>query len=388
MVDRRDNDGVKETRIEMRVLYLTTNPNRASTTTPTEGWFRLLRAQGLEPVLVSATLGDFHRWACDQQIPSFHVPLPVPSKSRPWPFFHSLWRLRQLVKAFDIQLIHCNEQDAYPIGQYLGRVTGLPVVVSIHFRMPPGQCLWAFSGRRRPRRMFFVSRSNQESCRPGLTGVVPESDWRVLYNGIDLDRMKFEESRRNTFRQAHGVADGEMAIGAACALRPRKQIEHLFQAAAQMTMRGKVRVFVAGGAVSGDEAYVEQLLQSGRALLGDRFTYLGHLSDLRDFNNGLDIAVNTSKEEAFSISVLEALACGCPVVGYASKSVDESILPLGGEIVEQDSVPALTAALDDWAQNPGRLQASRASARRQAENLGDIRKASAQLWSEYQQLAG
>ena len=372
----------------MRVLYLTMNPNRASTTTPTEGWFRLLRSQGLEPVLVSATLGDFHRWACEQQIPSFHIPLHHPSKTRPWPFFNSLWRLRRLVKEYGIQLIHCNEQDVYPIGQYLGRVTGLPVVVSVHFRMPPDLCRWAFSGRRRPRRMFFVSRSNQEACRPGLIGVVPDADWRVLYNGIDLDRMKPEPSRRSAFRQAHGVADDELAIGAACALSPRKQIEHLFQAAAQMTMRRKVRVFVAGGAVGGGEVYVEQLLQSGRTLLGDRFTHLGHLNDLRDFNNGLDIAVNTSKEEAFSISVLEALACGCPVVGYPSKSVDESILPLGGEIVDQDSIPALVGALDEWAQDPTRLRACRASARRQAENLGDIRKAAAQLWTEYQQLAG
>jgi hypothetical protein len=35
------------------------NPNRQSTTVPTEGWFRLLPARGLEPVLVSRTLGAF-----------------------------------------------------------------------------------------------------------------------------------------------------------------------------------------------------------------------------------------------------------------------------------------------------------------------------------------
>ena len=33
----------------MTVLYLTMNPNRESTTVPTEGWFRLLRGRGLEP---------------------------------------------------------------------------------------------------------------------------------------------------------------------------------------------------------------------------------------------------------------------------------------------------------------------------------------------------
>ena len=33
----------------VRVLYLTMNPNRASTTVPTECWLRLLPARGLEP---------------------------------------------------------------------------------------------------------------------------------------------------------------------------------------------------------------------------------------------------------------------------------------------------------------------------------------------------
>ena len=52
----------------MRVLYLTMNPNRESTTVPTEGWFRLLRDRGLEPVLVSNTSGAFQAWAHEQGI--------------------------------------------------------------------------------------------------------------------------------------------------------------------------------------------------------------------------------------------------------------------------------------------------------------------------------
>ena len=47
----------------MRVLYLTMNPNRMSTTVPTEGWFRLLADRGLSPVLVSRERGEFDAWA-------------------------------------------------------------------------------------------------------------------------------------------------------------------------------------------------------------------------------------------------------------------------------------------------------------------------------------
>src|SRR5262245_44650362 len=116
----------------MNVLFLTMNPNRASTTVPTEGWFRHLRPRGLRPVIASHQVGAFHAWAVEQRIPAYHVPLPFPSKLKPWPFLLSLWRLRRLVKRHGIELIHCNEQDIYPTGQYLGRLCRRPVVVSVH----------------------------------------------------------------------------------------------------------------------------------------------------------------------------------------------------------------------------------------------------------------
>jgi glycosyltransferase involved in cell wall biosynthesis len=93
--------------------------------------------------------------------------------------------------------------------------------------------------------------------------------------------------------------------------------------------------------------------------------------------------VNTSQEEACSISVIESLACGCPVVGYASKSVDEQILPEGGEIVPQDDDVALSRAIEGWLANPAKLAAGRAGARRQAELLFDIRALANELLGHY-----
>src|SRR5262245_10123039 len=124
----------------MNVLYLTMNPNRASTTVPTEGWVHHLREKGLRPVIASHQVGAFHEWALGQGIPAYHVALPFPSKWWPWRFFRSLWQLRRLARRHQIQLIHCNEQDIYPIGQYLGRLCRLPVVVSVHFTMGRGYC--------------------------------------------------------------------------------------------------------------------------------------------------------------------------------------------------------------------------------------------------------
>lgn len=368
----------------VRVLYLTMNPNRASTTVPTEGWFRLLPPQGLAPVLVSRTSGGFQAWAAAQGIPVYENPLPFPDVRHPAEFLRALWALRRIIRKHDIQLIHCNEQDVYPIGQYAARLTGVPVVLSVHFTMDRGYGAWAFGGRRRPDRIFFVSRGNLEACRPAVEGIVPEDRWRVMYNGLDLDRFVPDPERRARFRRAHGL-DGRRAVGVACALRPRKQLEHLVDAAARVPDPG-LRVVIAGGPVPGDEDYARDLLDMARARLGDRLILTGHLDELRDLYNGLDVFVNTSQEEACSISVMESLACGTPVLGYASKSVDDQILPEGGEIVEQDNIPELATRLGSWLANGDELASRRPGARRRAEQMFDIRARSEQLWQEYQEL--
>ena len=367
----------------MRVLYLTMNPNRASTTVPTEGWFRFLRPSGLEPVLVSHEIGDFHAWATDQNLPALHVPLPFPAKWNPLPFARSIWQLRTIVRRHRIQLIHCNEQNIYPIGRYLGRLCRLPVVVSVHFTMGREFCQWAFGGRRQPDRIFFISRGNLEACRPGVQGVIAEDRWRLLHNGLDLDHFRPDEARRRQFRAEYHLGNGPL-IGVACALRERKQLEHLFRAVVDLPP--DVRVVVAGGPVPDEQEYAAALIAEGKRRLADRLIHVGHLTELRGLYNALDLFVNTSKEEACSISVLEAMACGCPVIGYPSKSVDGQVLPGGGEIVEQDCIDQLAATLARWLADSTKVADGRLGARRRVEEAFDIRRLSGQLWFEYQTL--
>lgn len=366
----------------VRVLYLTMNPNRSSTTVPTEGWLRVLPSEGLEPVLVTREAGDFYQWTRSRDIPAFQVSIPVPSEFSFRALAAVTPRLWGLARRYRIQLIHCNEQDIYPVGQYLGKICRVPVVVSVHFTMDRGFSQWAFGGSRNPARIFFVSGGNQEACRQGLQGVIPETKWRILPNGLDLSHHRPDETQRARFRLQHGLDSGPV-IGVACALRPRKQLEHLFQAVSRLNAPD-LRVCVAGAPVKGDEEYADQLLRDGKKLLGSQLVTVGHLVDLRGFYNALDLFVNTSQEEACSISVLESLASGCPVLGYPSKSVDGQILPDGGEIVDQDNVEQLTATVKRWMEDPRRLRQARLGARRTAEERFDIEKISRGLWSEYE----
>ncbi len=365
----------------MRVLYLTLNPNRESTTVPTEGWFRLLGPKGLEPILVSSQSGAFQKWAAEQRVPCYDTPLPFPNSRWPIPFLRAVWRVVRIGRKHRVQLVHCNEHDVYPVGQYAARLLGVPVVVSVHFTLRDGFSPWAFGGSRQPARMFFVSRSCLEACRPDVAGAVSEDRWRVLYNAVNLTFYRPDASLRAQFRREHRL-ESAFVLGAACALRPRKNLEHLFDLAAQLP--SSVRVALAGGPVPGDEEYAANLLKEASARLGNRLVYIGHQRDLRAIYNGMDLFVNTSHEESFGLSVLEAMACGCPVVGYPSVSVGEVVLPGGGEIVPQGDLPSLAAATARYVAAPD-LANAREQARRRAEHF-DIALIADELWKEYGEL--
>jgi glycosyltransferase involved in cell wall biosynthesis len=340
--------------------------------------------RGLFPVLVSPIGGEFQEWVETKGGRFYRSALPFPSARDAAQFLTSFARILWFARKHRVHLVHCNEQEIYPIGQYVARALRVPVVVSVHFTMERGFCQWAFSGPRSPRTMFFVSAGSRDACRPGVDGIVAESRWRILSNGLDLEHFKPDEELGRRFREEHRLGDGPV-IGVACALRPRKQLEHLFAAASKID-DPRLRVVVAGGPVPGDERYAEELLRDARAALGDRFVPVGHLDELRGFYNALDVFVNTSQEEACSISVSESLACGTPLVAYPSKSVDGQILPDGGEVVEQDNRVELAATLQRWLADPTALRSRRVGARRTAETKFDIRALSNDLWQEYEQI--
>ena len=371
----------------IRVLFLTNNPNRGSTSRPTEGWFTYLVPKGLKAVLASDSSGSFQDWILERDIPSYEVPLRNPDKLRLAPFLISLWRLIRITKRHRIQLIHCMEQDVYPIGKYLSRFTKIPLVATAQYTLSRSFCEWAFSGGPKPKRLFFVSKGSLEACRPAVSGLVDESSWRVLYNSVDPAEFKPDPSLGKSFREEHGLGN-TLLIGTASALRPRKQLDHMFSAIELMKSRGidNFKFVLAGGAVSGDEEYAEKLLRSARKILGDRFVELGQVSDLRPVYNALDLYLHTSQEEGCSLSILEAMSIGCPVLGYVSIAADEQVLPDGGEIVEQDNIEALSVGLERWLADRKLLNRTRSLARQRVLDDFSSEKISNQLWGQYQEV--
>ena len=128
----------------------------------------------------------------------------------------------------------------------------------------------------------------------------------VCYNGIDLKAFSREGRRKPP-----ELADASLVVGVVCALRPEKGLETLLDAFARVSsLISGMRLVIAGSG-----PWLGELLRRAADLgLGDSCIFLPARDDVAGLLRGIDIFVLPSLSEAFSNSLMEAMACGCCAV--------------------------------------------------------------------------
>ncbi len=144
---------------------------------------------------------------------------------------------------------------------------------------------------------------------------LPASRMLWIANGVDTDRFSPAQApRRQALRQALGLARDEVAFGCVASLYPVKNHAMLIDAFARVhAVDPRARLLLVGaGALAGE------LVAQAQALgLGDAVRFLGNRSDIHQILPALDAAVLASRSEGMSNAILEAMACGLPLVATA-----------------------------------------------------------------------
>jgi glycosyltransferase involved in cell wall biosynthesis len=132
---------------------------------------------------------------------------------------------------------------------------------------------------------------------------------RMISNGVDAERFRPGGS---SFRQEHGIGEDEVVILLARRLAEKNGVTDFARALRHLTPNS-FRVVVAGDGA--ERAKMSAIL--GEANLLDRVMFLGAVpnSDMPPVYRAADISVLPSLAEATSISGLEAMATGVPLVG-------------------------------------------------------------------------
>lgn len=153
---------------------------------------------------------------------------------------------------------------------------------------------------------------------------IEEADLRVLHCAIDQGRFPEQDRlrRRLEFRQRWGIAP-DVTIGLFAAMNYRlKGLEPLLRSLRLVPHDRPFQLVIVGDPRTG---HPER--RARRLGVADRTRFLGYCADMRDSYFAADFLIHPTFYDPCSLVVLEALACGLPVITTRSNGASELLNP-------------------------------------------------------------
>lgn len=220
------------------------------------------------------------------------------------------WTFRRYIKDNQIRVVHSYD----PSGAFavpVARSAGVPVVIGsqLSFRAaldtPRTRMLLRMSDR-----VADAVVVNCEALRRYMIEEekVPPDKVELCYNGVVTSEFRPIAD----FPRRQEVASSSLVIGTVCVLRPEKNLLLFQEAFARIRnlKPGMKLVFVG----SGPELPKLQVNAGRLGITGD-LLFVPATREVADWMRSMDVFVLPSYSEAFSNSLLEAMACGCAVIG-------------------------------------------------------------------------
>jgi sugar transferase (PEP-CTERM/EpsH1 system associated) len=254
-----------------------------------------------------------------------------------------LARLMRVLRHERVDVLHCHNHGPLVYGALARPVARTRALVyTAHGKYSAARIRTAALGWAR-RTVDCVVAVSEDAHRVSVErGGVPADRVTTIINGIDVTRFENAGMRAQT-RARLGLDDAEFVFGIVARLTPVKDHRTLLEAFARVLRdRPAARlVIVGGGEIEGEvRAAVSELGLEKRAVL------LGERKDVPELMSAFDAFVLSSYSEGLSITLLEAMAAGLPVV--ATRVGGNAEIVLDGEtglLVEPRDATALAAAM-------------------------------------------
>ncbi|NPA31540.1 MAG: glycosyltransferase family 4 protein, partial [Chloroflexi bacterium] len=201
--------------------------------------------------------------------------------------------------------------------------------------------------------------------------------------GVDLEQFSPDPALGERLRSLLGWQDAFIVLHTR-SWEPIYGVDVVARAFVQAARREpRLRLFMLGR--GSQEAQIREILEQGGVL--ERVHFAGQVSqdDLPNIYRAADLYVSASYSDGSSVSLMEALASGVPVLVSDIPSNREWVTPgREGELFPPGDAEALAAAILRFARQSRRaLQAMRRNARLRAEAQADWSRNVQRLWEAY-----
>jgi glycosyltransferase involved in cell wall biosynthesis len=271
--------------------------------------------------------------------------------------------LRERLADLRADIVCCHGYKADLLGWWAGRRLGIPVVAVSRGWTWENRKVRAYEAidRYMLRWMDCVVCVSEAQARRVRRAGVPRINIRVIRNAIRTDRFEtIDPSGRDSLTALFRTPPRRI-VGTAGRLSPEKGHDVFIRAAARIAAKHSDVGFVIFGEGALRQALADQIRSAG---LEERVVLAGHRADLDRLTPHLDIAVLASYTEGLPNVVLEAMACGVPVVATAVGGTPEVVQDgITGHLVQAGNAEPLAARIESLLESESQRQTMGTSGR-------------------------
>lgn len=228
-------------------------------------------------------------------------------------------KLAPLLKAEKVDCVHTNSLKSALYGAIAAKIAGVPLIW--HIRDHIGT----------PYLKPVVAKGIRLLSRLLPNGVIANS--HSTLNALELPRSKKTLVVYSAFAKAIGNGIGmrdqkEFNVLLVGRLAHWKGQHIVLEAAKSFKNEPRVKFWLAGDALFGEEAYKQELLQKIKNDELTNVSMLGHVDDIQGLMNTADLLIHTSvTPEPFGQVIVEGMAAGLPVVASNEGGPVEIVVP-------------------------------------------------------------
>lgn len=324
------------------------------------------------PFLLIPENGPFGKEASKLNIPVGILEIPAIKFKNIFSILRVIQKIKKTIKDNNIQLIHSYTPRNNFISSVVGKCCSISVVW--HERNIP------VSGEPDLTKKYFnfpdiVICNSHAVAQRFLTeeNIIP-AKVRVLINGVNIQKFNSAINCDDLKCKLH--TDGKKVIGLVSNLSQRKRAEFFIEAAAKIRIDYPDCVFVLIGAEFGNEGegrFDELMSLANHTQISPYLSMAGFQDDIERWISLFDIAVNVTEKDACSRSIIEAMACGKPVIAMNDGGSPELIEHnVSGLLVDSNNMAAFVRACVDLLKDNQRRLLMGENARKRAETKFDI----------------
>ncbi len=364
----------------MKVLYLLNHAGKAGTERYVETLIRHLGGNRVEPYFAYNEPG-----LLVERLEALGVPTRQITMKSPYDFAAAK-ALAALCKEWDIDLVHTHYLRENYIAMLAKRYNKkLRVVYTNHFVMANG-----FVTRLSNRLMDGKQDQIIAVCHEGKRQLI-QNGWsgdkiQVLFNGVDLDQWAGEGS---TLRTELGIPADRFVMLCASRFADDKGHAYLMRALHKLKELTDVPFTML---LAGDGELLEptRALAKELGLTDEQVKFLGFRKDMKNLYKGVDLYVNSSRHEALSFLIIEAMAAGLPCV-ITNMAGNPDILTCpdqGGLLVTYDDPDSMAQALKTMMTDRALLETCRKNALENVKTRFNIQNLAGETYQVYERAVG